>query len=300
MIERVENEKGLERFDLKFAAYFPTGYEVKNITVRHGDTRWPTIRYEFTGEVSGRVKEFFMDWFYYGFPKNLMSSIVDSYSTVDAFRGISMIYLGKDYKGMDAATASIYGTHVEVEFDYGSMRERIDFMNSMKTSDYQLKRVSHLRYHERGFHTLGNPGDWFEDLRIARLSWRSLDDRLDAGRQIYNGSSEGILESAGMVQQVYMVYEQNGFEKAVSIDAWRRDVSVEHVKYRLRKGGNFFTSQIETPSLALFKSEYGPAFFAFGLDNIEGIIALSGGFDSAEAELVHQACLHKIDGGLGL
>ncbi len=291
----LEDRQEVIKSGLRFAAYFPERYDVSNISLRIEDRRWPTLRYDFSGAASGRVKQFFMDWFYYGFPKSLMSSLVDGYSHIDSRLGKNLVFIGKDYKMKEAACSTVLGTQIEVEFESCSAEKKLDFMDSLATTEDELKRVLPLRYHERGFHTLGNMGDWFEDQRIARLDWKALDDSFDTDIGFFQGSSVGTLTESGKTKQVYRVYQSGGFESSVSIDLWKKDVRTDHVKYNLRKGGNFFEVQRKVPSLALYKENYGPAFLWFDSTGIEGIIALYGRMSEEEAEKLHSACIERID-----
>ena len=297
MIEAISSPCQVSSLNLGFAAFFPMGYEVKNISARHHDALWPTIRYEFSGDLSGRAKQFFMDWFYYGFPKNLMSSLVDSYSRVEVGMGRNLVYYGRDYRGIDAATTSVNGTHIEVEFFAGDRKDQEAFMNSLSAGSGDLQKVSGLRYHERGFHTMGNSGQWYEDVRISRLRWVPMDDPQESFGNAFRGSSEGSLVQDGKTVQRYQVYQESNFRRVISVDVWKRDTTVEHVRYRLRKGGQFFDIQIEKPALTLYKSSFGPAIMGITHNNLEGIVSVSGpvGFD--EAASIYDSAKELIRGG---
>ena len=297
MIEAISSPGEVSSLNLGFAAFFPIGYEVKSISARHHDALWPTVRYEFSGDLSGRAKQFFMDWFYYGFPKNLMSSLVDSYSRVEARMGRSPVYYGRDYKGIDAATTSVNGTHIEVEFLAGDRQDQEAFMNSLCADSEDLQRVSELKYHERGFHTMGNPGQWYEDLRISRLKWVPMDDPQESFGNAFRGSSEGSLVQDGKTVQRYRIYRESNFRRVISVDVWRRDTTVDHVRYRIRNGGQFFDIQAEKPALILYKSSFGPAMMGVTHNDLEGIISVSGpvGFD--EAASIYDSARELIRGG---
>ncbi len=300
MIEAILSPGEVQSLNFGFATFFPAGYEVESITARHHDAVWPTVRYEFSGDLSGRVKQFFMDWFYYGFPKNLMSSLVDSYSMVEARMGRNPVYYGRDYKGIEAATTAVNGTHIEVEFFAGDRQEREDFMNSLSADSKDLHRVSGLRYHERGYHTMGNPGQWYEDLRISRLRWVPLDDPRDSFGNAFRGSSEGSLVHEGKTVQRYRIYQESNFRRVISVDVWRKDTTVDHVRYRIRKGGQFFDIQVEKPALILYKSSFGPAMMGITHNGLEGVVSVSGpvGFD--EAASIYDSALELIRDGFRL
>ena len=285
MITQLRGVNDLPSPYLGFQQFLPSSqYIISNLSVRHDDSKWPTLRFEFSGEVSGRIKEFFLDWFYYGFPKNMMSSLVDSYSEVHVISGNPDFFYGRDYKGMTSATAFINGTCLEVEFFTGEDKGIKRFMSSLRrVGDLHISEPE-CRFHRLGFHASGHTGEWFEDMRIARLSWDSLYSGITIGSNYLQGSSTGVFHDKGRTVHRYSIFQEGCFERAVTLDLWDRFSDIEFLGYKLRSGGNMLKRAGRTvdgsPILSLTGS--GPAIAGVRTEEIEGAVAFSLGFSVTE------------------
>ena len=285
MITELHGVNDLPSPYLRFQQFLPSSeYIIEKISVRHNDARWPTLKFEFSGEVSGRVKEFFLDWFYYGFPKNMMASLVDSYSEVSVITGVHDYFYGKDYKGMIAATAFINGTCLEIEFFSGDSEKIRRFMSSLHIVGSSQNTAMECRFHKLGFHASGHPGEWFEDVRISRLSWDSLPSSITVGGNDLQGSSTGVLRDNGKLVHRYSVFQKGCFERVVTVDLWDRFSDIEFLGYTLRSGGSLLKSAgiTEDGSPILSMTGTGPAIAGVRAEKIEGAVAFSLGFDIAD------------------
>ena len=63
---------------MPFIPIVPENIRASSLGLRIRDEKWPTLRYFIDyGNHRIRIKEFFMDWFFTGFPKSLMSRILE-------------------------------------------------------------------------------------------------------------------------------------------------------------------------------------------------------------------------------
>lgn len=281
MITALPDVGSLPSPHLRFRQFLPSSeYAISNISVRHDDARWPTLRFDFSGEVSGRVKEFFLDWFYTGFPKNMMSSLVDSYSTVRIIHGIHEYFHGLDYKGIEAATAFMSGTCLEVEFSSGKSEQIRRFMSSFRQVATADDKPVECRFHRLGFHTSGHSGDWFEDRRVARLKWEDLDSSIRVGSHHLEGSSTGSLYFGNTPVHRYSVFQEGCFLRTLTVDLWNPFSDLEFLGYRLRDGGNFLRLMAKTSdgSPVLSLTDSGPGLAGVKSETANGVVAFSLGF----------------------
>ncbi|MGC8574336.1 MAG: hypothetical protein ACP5LC_02285 [Thermoplasmata archaeon] len=221
-----------------FLFYLPREYEIHDISYRDEGDKWSTLRFfiDFKGN-NFRVKEFFLDWFYTSFPKNLMSSFVESYSPVEIEEGINgKIFIGLDYKGMSASSCYAMGTQIEIEGDSPSYLK--DVNNILRPLFYE-ERFRNYPFHERSFFARNSRTSWFEEDRIARMKWQTPEE--DFLINDSRPSSLGIHESGGYVHEVIMIFSEDFFRKVFWVDIASTVNSMPNGYYSLRKAGNLFT-----------------------------------------------------------
>ena len=245
-----------------FVRYTPETLVPSEISLRGDQVKWPTFRYFVKIENRKyRVKEFFLDWFYPGFPKSLMSSFMGTFSEIHSMRtGDRIFFTGKDYRERDAASSFINGTQVEVEA-LGESREE-DF--SKIFSDLRPVREDEIRlrgstFRERSYFASGHSGEWFEDKRISRLNWiDQIDASFELDRKEYRLSSTGILLTEGRIGHCIMVFEGSSFERAVWVDVVRRDSNIPYASYDFRDEEGMFDYRDLSDVSILLRRPSGP------------------------------------------
>ncbi len=220
---------------MPFVAWIPSSHVFRHFTVRNDGKKWNTIRYFV--EINGReirVKEFFMDWFFPGFPKSLMDTLYSTYSPVTALeRDGRLLFLGTNYKGNPAASGYLDGTTVEIESLSGEAMEEMTelFFDLAADPDDEASKCD-MPFHERSFFSAGHQGAWFEDNRISRMSWKKGEPGI--GINEYSLSSVGTLANdSGLVQAIH-VFQNRCFNRAFWVETARRNADFEHAYYRMR------------------------------------------------------------------
>ncbi|MGC8645013.1 MAG: hypothetical protein ACP5UO_01935 [Thermoplasmata archaeon] len=245
-----------------FIIFTSKGFEILNATFRPEGEKWSTVRFE--SKVHGkrvRVKEFFLDWFYQGFPKSLMDSFVSTYSPVNSLRfGDSVFFYGKDYRGEHAASAFISGTQIEIE---GESRESVIDMSMEIAPLGDEIRFRRLPFHSRSFFARGGRPDWFEERRVASLEWSPMADNLWMGS--LRGDSQGILNENGRAVHRISILSEDYMKRVVWVDCLVKERGDS--AYRLRKGGNFYNRYVETDGLLAIREPDGPAMFQTVVEN---------------------------------
>ncbi|MEM3676428.1 MAG: hypothetical protein QXV22_05165, partial [Thermoplasmataceae archaeon] len=189
-----------ESYDTPFVRFLPSTLSFSDCSVRPAGQRWATLRYHIDLEPGRfRVKEFFMDWFFPGFPKCLLKDFSSSYSEVQTVVEQGRVgFMGLNYRGKLSLSATILGTQVEIEAPSASEGEEglRKIFRDLKPSTSDTKRLLGVPYAERSFFTHNPPAGWYEDERISRLKWESFRLNLTSPRgDIFNVASLGILHS---------------------------------------------------------------------------------------------------------
>ncbi len=229
--------KYLQR-DSTFLFYLPAEFQIYDVSFRNEGEKWSTLRYfiDYNG-VRYRVKEFFLDWFYTSFPKSLMKSFVESYTNIEVYEGINgKVFLGKDYKGMDASSCFSMGTQIEIESNSGLYLKELN--NSLRPI-FVDERFRNYPFHERSFFARNAKTSWFEEERIARMKWKHPEHPLSVGES--ESSSIGIHEYDGIINEVIMIFTEEFFRKVFWIDVALASDNIMHGYYKLRRESNFFT-----------------------------------------------------------
>ncbi|MEM0129843.1 MAG: hypothetical protein QW100_00810 [Thermoplasmatales archaeon] len=281
-MERYLEVEGLEsvQVSLPFLIFKPSCCEIFNATLRPEGTKWSTIRFELaTDSGKARVKEFFLDWFYQGFPKNLMNSFVSTYTRVETAAGRGYVYfVGKDYKDMHASSSFVLGTEVEIE---GESRKLVEEVSKTLVPVMKMDGFKNLRFCNRSFFARGGKPDWFEERRIASLSWTPLTE--PAGWDRFKPDSVGTLTEGGNIVQRISIFSEDFTRRTIWIDFSRKDFPGKSNYYNLRRDGNFYDAFYDIGGLLAFKQPYGPAMFQASIDNNIVTISFSPPIDLHEA-----------------
>ena len=258
------------------------------ISYRGDQVKWPTFRYFVKIEDRKyRVKEFFLDWFYPGFPKSLMSTFMGTFSEIHSMRtGDRIFFTGKDYRGRNAASSFIKGTQVEVEA-LDELREE-DF--SWIFSDLRPVRVDEIRlrgstFRERSYFASGHRGEWFEDNRISRLHWIDhIDASFDLCGKDYRLSSAGVLLSGSRITHCILVIEGGSFERAGWIDVVRKDSRIPYGYYEFRNEDGMFDYRDISDISVLMRRPSGPGMVRWSDSEMLYTTSISPLVDFPDAE----------------
>ena len=243
-----------------FLIHLPEELEVRNSTYREPGRKWATLRFECTiGNEKLRVKEFFLDWFYPGFPKSLMDSFVSSYSILNSTATTdSVIFYGKNYKGKEASSSFSLGTQIEIE---GETNLNVRKLTESLIAPYISARFKNYPFYKRSFLANNGKPEWFEEERIGKLSWNPPSKKFCEGNLCMD--SVGVFRRDNKTIHAIFVLSEDYYRKAVWIDIGNPGASTEHVAYEFRKGGNFFDLFEEGETKFGFRRNDGPAIIQF-------------------------------------
>ncbi|MCL5882009.1 MAG: hypothetical protein M1592_05440 [Candidatus Thermoplasmatota archaeon] len=255
---------------IPFIPVIPSDIPASAISLRIHDEKWPTLRYFIDyGSHRIRIKEFFMDWFFTGFPKALMSSFADAYSEVSlSVPGAMHIYSGKNYRNCDSASVYYHGTTIEAESSDSMKHEEFVelFTGSMAALDKTSGYVNDMQFHERSFFASGHHGQWYEDERIARLSWQPKTSQqiVLPGGEILDSSGFGVMKT-GKDEHCIAIFQNNAYNGVLWLEAAPSDTSIPYAYYRLRKGEGLFNEfvHIADDCTAMLMEPYGPQVVQF-------------------------------------
>ncbi|WP_393972026.1 hypothetical protein OXIME_000627 [Oxyplasma meridianum] len=277
----------LHREKLGFKLFIPGNFEYRDMSLRIKDRKWDTFRFFSSVDgISLRVKEFFLDWFYTGFPKSLLSSFIGTYSPVQhAITKNGIIFYGKNYRGNDSVSLNINGTQIEVESTVPApinlFMELIDDLHPYQGVDFDCS----MPFLRRSFYAAGKHGDWYEDNRISRMKWEN--PRKEAVIKI-----AGIQLSASSVGNFgngefhrIIVLENDCFNKVSWIDFCTFPNSIDQSFYNIRKECCLFDSFIfEENRKYVFRKNSGPALYQFFRDGHLYTVSLSPNIPIPELE----------------
>jgi hypothetical protein len=258
-IERVEVEKLKELQDsARFLFFTPKNIEITDISFRNEGRKWSTLR--FVCDVGGeraRVKEFFLDWFYSGFPKSLMQSFVSSYSPVEMKnRGEGVSFFGRNYKNKDASSSFFLGTQVEVE---GDSMDTVKRVTDDLHAPFLIDKFKHLSFVDRSFFARGGKPEWFEEERITRMEWRKLEGET-LGDSLRT-DSEGVLRCDGNVAERIVIISEPYFRRVIWVDSAIPDSQVGNLFYELRESNGLFIVRKMGHGIMADAGRMGPAIY---------------------------------------
>ncbi|MHB1650823.1 MAG: hypothetical protein ACYCSA_04275 [Thermoplasmataceae archaeon] len=282
-INKIESEK------LKFLTFVPRKIHHQALTLRVNDRKWDTVRYFLTVDgIELRIKEFFMDWFYTGFPKSLLSNFIGTYSQVyHASTKNGIMFYGKNYRGNDSASMNIMGTQIEIESTVSAPMEVFRSIVEDLIPYKGVKFDCSLPFHERSFFAAGKHGDWFEDERISRMKWKAADGSaaMKIHGSVVRASSTGSYGNGEFHRIV--VLENNCFSHVSWIDFCTYPNNIVHSFYKLRNEGSLFdTFIIERDRKYVFRGDSGPALYQFYRDGKLYTVSFSPGIPVIDPEEV--------------
>lgn len=269
--------------DLNFTPFVPSDPDRLDFQYRPEGKKWASILFRDTHKGHKlRIKEFFIDWFCPGYPKSLMKSFVDAYSALEVRQIKSTVYFfGKNYRSRDSVTFYSLGTTVEVESENRcTSEELLEYTTGLIPLIGNNRRKAECDFYQRSFFSNHQGGDWFEDIRVSRLSWADFSGELALGNIVLKGSGIGIM-LPDRREHLICVYEDPDHNRAIWIEYLRNGSSLEHGSYQLRNGNYLYTDfnlDGNKKKWALRKGT-GPHTFQFQI--LDGIVTamLSPGFN---------------------
>lgn len=284
MIHRLSDFSDLAGYDLPFPLIRPEKLKYRDISLRIDDEKWTTLRFivKYKGKTF-RVKEFFLDWFFTGFPKSLLKDFSSTYSsvrdiTVHGFR----IFCGKNYRRNDSASAYIYGTQVEIDSAEESDLDDFEaiFLDMLKDLPDPGK-LSHMQFPERSHFARGYRSTWYEEERISRLNWyRTPRDMFQMPGHSVRACGIGLLKRNPM-EQIILILEENQWKNVIWIESVEKNTELEHAFYRIRTGDGFydFSSSADDRNMTLiFRRNSGPGIVRMETGDRIFTVGFSPGF----------------------
>ncbi len=280
MIKVLKTFDELIQYRLPFLAYTPQAHEAYDISVRIHDLKWPTLRYRVRlGGREIRLKQFFLDWFFPGFPKSMLSDFSAGYSDIRS-RQVNgyILFLGKNYRKNHAASAWIHGTTVEMDSPSTiSDEEYENLLLDILEKQPDPSSLSKYQFPDRSHFAGGYGSQWYEDRRIARLNWRRTpSNSLVVNNLEYKASGLGYIDVEGKAQEIYLFQEGN-YSKAIWIEKASKGIAMDHAIYDVRKGKGLFDTEVKLAGnlgLLVFRRPSGPGVLKADM----GSFVLTAGF----------------------
>lgn len=265
MIKEV-NESDLKNYELPFVPYiFP--FKDSKFSLRHDEKNHFSLVQNFSyGNLKLSVKEFFMDWFYSGFPKNLMKTSSETYSNIWRTHIVVggkkyPLFYGKDYRGRFAASIYCHGLSLE-------MRSDEDFSEEVKDLflDFDPVPIS-SRFYQLSYYINRRAWRWFEEERIGRMEWSDLDN---ARIGDYYGDSKGNFNNIHKIE----IY-RNVKGDHLWLDMAVKGTGVKNLYYRFEENGKLFSEVTSINNWRVYLvSEFGPAILRCEDDKIVTTVTL--------------------------
>ena len=298
MIHRLSDFSDLAKYQLPFIVIKPSKMKYRELAVRVHDLKWPTVRYVIRHRGREfRIKEFFMDWFFLGFPKSLLKDFSSTYSEVEsALVKNVVVFMGKNYRNNDAASAYIHGTHVEIDCGEPADREMFIsvFEDLLKVRPDPLP-LSGRQFPDRSHFSKGYGSEWYEDLRISRMQWRRTPrDSFRVLNHNLRSSGMGFIGVEGKVMEIFIL-EEKEYESGLWIELVDKDIQLDHAYYNIRKGDGFYDHVEQLPGIKgtiIFRSQYGPGILRLESDTRILTVGFSPGFSLDDIKQL----FHNIEG----
>lgn len=260
-IENVTLERLLDQ-QLPFTPFLPTACEYFNLTYRPESEKWSSVRYNcnFKGN-SLRVKIFFMDWFFTGFPKSLMKNFRETYSKTNILNTENgVLFAGKNYRGRDSSTFYRLGSTVEIESDDPMPdNEFLSFVNALRPYNARYPAPGDLSFSQRSFICRSGDTGWFEETRIRRLDWRKHDAGFKLGHLEFTSSGKGELK-ADPGEHYISIFEDAKRNFSIWVEYLRNGSMLKFGTYSLEGNSNFYTlhNKADFPGEILIAGKLGP------------------------------------------
>lgn len=265
---------------LPFPILVTSDLEMDQVSFRTDNSSRPTLRfYTIRSGKRFRIKEFFMDWFYTGFPKSLMKTLVETYGPiVSRTSGDITYFYGTNYKGNDSITFHKAGTTVEIECQEGADSSAFgEIVSDLRFPPQIMDEYRNHGFKERSFLAHHRTGTWWEDQRIGRMDWSDVEpesrirfpgtDLMGVSAGIYSGSDGSSLRT--------VIYSDESFDRAIWVEILDERSDMPHGKYDFRRGGSLFN--IEENSI-FYLDPNGPGACQKGSDSYIVTMAFSPGF----------------------
>ena len=228
-----ESKEQLIQAKIPFTIFIPENEEIKS-SIRFSYNEPISVRIELGSDRERiSIKESFMDWFYYGFPKNHMKSSVEYYGKetvqiMDINGEKNVIFSGPDYLGRSSSTVFINGTMLEFRYEEGMEDIALNVIRAMRTySDGAINFID-----SSFLCNYPSYSKWFENERIGRLSWKKL-----SGVGLWNYFPD----STGEFQLLHRItIFKNRLNEFMWVDVSRKNSGIKNLRYRFSRGGNIF------------------------------------------------------------
>lgn len=261
------------KYRLPFLVYKPKAREPYDISVRIHDLKWPSLRYCLRiGGKEVRIKQFFLDWFFPGFPKSMLKDFSSGYSMIRSreVRGY-VLFLGRNYRNHDSATIWIHGTMIEMDSSSVVSDDEYERIALDLISDSPDPSVlSKFQFPDRSHFSKGYESQWYEDNRIARLSWRRTDRySIDLNGRKLVSDGLGYFRVADKIHEIF-IFQENNYHRGLWIEVTSNDISLDHAVYDVRKGEGLFDSEIklaDNSGTLIFRKPIGPAVVKMIVDS---------------------------------
>ena len=275
-----ETFKALAEERLGFMTFVPGKVGFQDMTMRIRDKKWDSVRFFSSGNgFRIRVKEFFMDWFYTGFPKSMLSSFIGTYSRIEhVMTENGIMFYGKNYKGNDSASLNIRGTQIELESTVPAsidvFKEVVDDLRPYENGNFDCS----LPFHKRSFFASGKHGEWYEDERISRMTWKKAPPKIGMKIESMQLSASSMGSFGNKEYHRIIVLESDCFNNVSWIDYCTYPNSIEHSFYKVRNEGYLFdTFILDENRKYVFRKDSGPALYQFRHDDYLYTVSLSPG-----------------------
>lgn len=254
------SEKEIKNVHLPFVVFGIENW-VHTYSLRLSYYRHPTVVFEIP-EKSIHIKEFFMDWFYYGFPKNQMISVSSFYGAVKRRKLILNdetypLFTGKDYTGKMSSCVFIEGTCLEIRHPETQISELVNFLEHM----YAVSRPENKPFFKKSFYC-NPPGTvfWFEEERMSRLKWAG---GKDFDFEDYELDSSGHLDD--IQKMLVFVNNRNDY---IFVDVSSADTMLRNLRYNFfGETPVFVEKERDENSIIGTLSDVGPILGQFRIKN---------------------------------
>lgn len=290
MIRRLSDFSDLSGYRLPFVVIRPSRMKYRDISIRVHDMRWPTLWFVMKhNHREFRVKEFFLDWFFPGFPKALMRDFASTYSKVVSFyAGGYKVFLGKDYHAHDSASAFVHGTQLEVVCREGASEDSFkDIFDDLLHERVDPLPLADHQFPDRSHFAKGYEGTWYEEQRVSRLDWFRTPRKIFwmPGHEL-RASGTGRTSVGGKTQEMFIL-EEREYRNAIRIEISDENIELEHANYNIRKGDGFYDVTVGPEGKdyqIVFRSEDGPGILNFIKEHRVWTVGFSPGFSMDDIE----------------
>ncbi|AKA49341.1 hypothetical protein IX51_09760 [uncultured archaeon] len=237
-----------------------------------------------------RVKEFFLDWFYTGFPKSLMKSLVDTYDPIESFLMDGKIcYFGRDYKGRNSVSFYWQGTSVEIEcFQEAEMQDFENVLKDLNAESDFVNSLANKGFLDRSFLASGGNDNWWEAQRISRMKWVKLCETSKqsvSGRSLRLDSFGNYLGHDGTTNSI-LILSDKLYSSVVWVDLLDLSSLIDHGYYKFRKVVGIFDLFEDDPNFLCHRSPYGPSILQASMFGKKCTISLTPDFNFRDLKVV--------------